>query len=433
MFKELKKALTTAGDGEALVVTDMDAILHEELLKLQPLTQLLQVSRSEGKTHEYKVKTSHPQAWFEGETSGSSVKNGAYQRKTVMLKIARIWGEVTGFAQAVDDKFIDALEEEVKGSLQGMSDLIEYGVLFGTANDIGFTGDEYQFSGAIPRMMAYAPANVVDAGGDKISLDDLDQAILKVSRHRQTKNDPRLLMMGQRMKQVVDGLQTKVQMPLNGVELMDGRLKMAAYGDTPIFESDLLTPEDTTTSPACTGAVAAGGALEDDTYNYRISSVTMFGEQVAGTASANVTAATTNKSADLTWTADANAVSYIIWRKRGAGSYQLLDIIPAKTYNADGEVTGSVESYSDEGALTPKAIKPLESGEQNIAVLNINPARGLSIKGLVDDMGRPMNSMVSFIELARVKDTYPYMLKSYSAAKLVYPNLVSLIRHAKVA
>jgi len=41
--------------------------------------------------------------------------------------------------------------------------------------------------------------------------------------------------------------------------------------------------------------------------------------------------------------------------------------------------------------------------------------------------------MVSYVPLARVKDTYDYMIKSYLALKLPYPNLVAQIRHAKLA
>lgn len=47
----LTKALTTTGDGAELAsIPDIDMALHEELLKMQPLAQLLTVLRSEGKT-----------------------------------------------------------------------------------------------------------------------------------------------------------------------------------------------------------------------------------------------------------------------------------------------------------------------------------------------------------------------------------------------
>lgn len=433
-LSELKKALTTSGDGADLPIPQFDMSLHEELLKLQPLLEILKVEQADGLTHEYRARTSHPQAWFEGELTPQNQKNNAYTRKSVQMKIQRIWGGVSGFTQRVNAKFINTLEEELTGSLEGMANLIEFGMLHGAANDIGFTGDAYQYSGLLPRLYAYAPANVVDAGGDKITLTDLDAAIAKIARHRQTKTDPRMFMMGLEMKQVVDGLQTKVQLPLNGVTLADGRIAMAAYGNTPIFETDYVVPEASTPSPTVSGSIAAGGALAAGTYTYKIASVHFTGEQVAGTASGNIVAATTNLTADLTWTADPNAVQYMVFRNVGGGAFALIDIIPALTYDAAGTVNGYVESYSDAGAKSPiTQVKPLAAGEESIVVMNTSPQRGLSVLGLVDDMGQKVDTLLNFVELARVRDSYDYMLKGYLAAKLVYPNLASVIRHAKKA
>lgn len=358
-----------------------------------------------------------------------------YGRKTVSLKILRQWGEVTGFARAVDAKFIDALAEEVSGALEGMSNVLEYGVLYGTTDDIGYTGDAYQFTGILPRIYKYAPANVIDGGGDKIALADLDNALARVQgAGRQVRNDPKLWMMGLQMKQVVDGLQTKVSLPLSSVTLADGKIEMDAYGKAGIYESDYLVPADSTTSPTVSGTIGAGGALPAATYTYKISSVTVYGEQVAGTASGNITSATTNNTANLTWSADSAAKLYMIWRSVGGGTYYLLDIINAKTYDADGTVNGNRTTYADDGSKTiSTTIKPLATGEQIVTLMDINPNRGAALMGLVDDMGSPVDSLVSFVELARVKDTWPFMLKSYLALRQIYPNLASVIRHVKLA
>ncbi len=433
MPSELKKALLTSSQT-ALQAEDLDSILHEELLKLQPLAQLMEVVQAESKTHEYNVRTSHPQGWFEGETTPMNQQSGTYQRKTVQLKIQRIWGGVTGFAQAVDEKFIDALATELEGSVEGMADLMEYGALFGAADDIGFTGDAYQYSGLLPRLYAYAPGNVIDAGGNKITLDDLDAAIAKAAGYRQVRNDPRFWIMGLRMKQVVDGLQSKVSLPLQDAVLDDGKIVMPAYAGAPIYESDSVVPEGVSTSPALTSALASGGSLTDGaSFQHQIASVTMYGEQVASALSTSRTAGTPNFSVDLTWTADANAKAYMIFRKEDSGDPQLIDIVPAKTYDAAGTVNGSVEAYTDDGSKSAITVKPLAAGEQQILLVNARPERGGSYIGMVDDMGRQIGRLLSFVELARVKDSYDYMLKSYLAFKLVFPNVNAVIRHAKLA
>jgi len=66
-------------------------------------------------------------------------------------------------------------------------------------------------------------------------------------------------------------------------------------------------------------------------------------------------------------------------------------------------------------------------------MVNYNPSRGAAFLGKIDDMGRPTDRLFSFVELARVKDTFDYMLKGYLSARLVYPNLLGMVRHAKLA
>lgn len=434
-FQELKKALESSADSGALNPYDLDPVLHEELLRLQPLAEVLDVIQAEGPTHEYRARTAHPQGWFEGESTPANYQAGSYERKTVALKIARIWGGVTGFAQKVNEKFVNTLAEELAASVEGMADVFEWGAMFGCANDIGFTGDAYQHSGMFPRVYMYAPANVIDFGGATVTLAGLDAALAKHAAYRQVKRDPALWFMGQSMKLKVDGLQSKVQLPLQSVELADGKITMAGYAGRGILESDMLVPAAATTSPTVDGAIAAGGSLPDGDWSYRIASVTMNGEQIGGTASATDTTATTNNSVDLTWTADANAKAYMIFRQAGgSGDYQLIDIIPAKTYDSAGTVNGSVEAYTDDGSLSAiSQVIPLEAGEEIISVVNINPVRGLAFVGLIDEMGSQVKTLLSFVEMGRSRDAYDYFLKSYHASRLVYPNLVSIIRNVKAA
>jgi hypothetical protein len=431
---QLRKALTTTGDGANLLPYDLDPVLYEELLKLQPLAQLVSLIQAESKTHEYTVRTSHPSAWFEGESTPANPKNGGYQRKNVQVKIQRIWGSVTGFAQAMDERFINALATELEGSLEGVSNLMEFGTLFGAANDITFTGDAYQYSGILPRLYKYAPQNVIQGGGAKVSLDMLDQAIAASASFRGVQNDPRAWFMGVRMKQVVDGLQTRVQIPLTQVELADGKLVMAAYGRAGILESNYVKPEGVSAIDNFTATAAAGGALSNPVaYHYRIASVTMFGEQAA-IAEATDTTGVGEGTIELAWDADPDAVQYMIFRATGTGDFGLIDIIPALTYDSAGTVNGTVETYTDAGARAEIAeVLPLEEGEEMIVLANLNPRRGVAHVGKIDDMGRPVDNLWSFVELARVKDTFDYMLRAFMTLRVIYPNLFSVIRNVRTS
>ena len=437
--EELQKALLTTGDGSALLPYDLDPILHEELLKVQPLAVLFNVLAAGSKTHEYNVRSSHPQAWFEGEVTPANAKNSVYVRKTVQMKIQRIWGSVSGFAQSMDEAFIDALSTELEGSVEGMANILEYGLMWGTADDIGFTGDPFQYSGLIPRVFSFAPENVVDGGGNVIALPDLDEAIALSTAFRGVRGDPKVWIMSTRMKQVIDGLQTKVQIPLTESVLAEGRIVMANYANVPMLESDYIAPALVTTSPTVTATKGATGSLIDDEYFYVISSVTPYGEQVAGVEDSDTTE-TTNNEINLAWTADDDALLYMVWRGlvTGNDNLKLLDIIPALTYDAAGTVDGTVETYLDDGSIDTgagtslPAIKPLSDGEEQILLANYNPLRGGAYLGKIDDMGQQTDRLFSFVELARVKDTFDYMLKGYLAVRLVHPNLVSVIRHVKL-
>jgi hypothetical protein len=444
MATEITKALTSS-TASALIPENLDPVLKDELLNLAPLLELLDIAPAEGKTHEYNVASSHPSGWFEGEAATASVQSGTYTRKTVQMKIIRIWGEVTGFAQRVTARFINALEREIMNSLEGMADAMEFMLFYGCAGDYDWTGDAYQASGILPIVYSEVPTNVHDFAGAKVTLAALDTMLYDIGRYRGVRNDPRLFVMGLKMKQVVDGLQTKVQLPLSNAELLDGRIVMRAYGDTPIYEAYNVTPQGTTTSPTVSTATpASGGAFAAADYDWQIASVTSEGEQVAGTA-VGATTLTLNQKATLAWTADANAKSYMIFRQDGGtGDFKLIDIIAAKTYGATGVVTGTVASYEDLGSATGVSqVTPLASGEEIIVALNINPERGLGIRTLADDMGLPAGDgdispdggsgyMFNFVELARTKDAYAYFIKTYVAPRLVHPNLVSVTRNVKI-
>ena len=432
---EIRKALTTVSDGAALAAEVIDQVLHEELLKKQPLAELLSIIPSEGKYHTYKMRTTHPMAWFEGELTPANQTNSVYAEKSLPLKIQRIWGGVSGYADATSEPFIEALSEELVGSVEGMSNVLEYGILHGCASDTitTYTGDSYQYTGILPRTYQDAATNVIDAGSNKVTLDDLDAAIAKVKAYRGVDQDPLLWMMGSDIKLVCDGLQTRVSLPLQSLEMFDGKMVMGSYGGIPIFETDYLAGDTTISSPTVSASAVAGGALTATTqYFYAISSVGVTGEKQVGV-EANATTGLVNKSVTITWAHDDNALLYMVWRGTTTGVLKLLDIIPAKTYDSSGTVTGYLETYTDAGAKSTNTVKPLQSGEKVIALVNRNPRRGISFVGNIDSMGQRISTLFSYVPLARVRDSYDYMLKGYLAARLVQPSLVSVIRHAKLS
>lgn len=435
----LRKALTSA-DTANLRSEDLDPILHEELVEKQPLLSLFDVEQAQGKVHEYRKIASHPKGWFEGESTPANAREGSYSRETVQLKILRNWGEVTGFNQAVTAKDLDVLALEIDLSLQGVADIIEWSTLFGVADDQGYTGDAYMYSGILAHVFNNAAStNVIDGGGNKLTLAELD-AMIDAIDYRGTDGDPKFFIMANNMKQVADGLQTQVQMNIQSAQLFDGKITMGTYDGLPIFTTNMMKAKTTSTASMVTGLAAvegtdvtSGAAAAE--YGYRVASVTFEGEQVA-CAEATVTP-TADYSVVLSWTADSNAYAYMIFREPSTGGgWDLRDIIAAKTYNSAGTVSGNVASYTDTSfaaASVNEYIQCLETGEQSIILANASNRNGASYLGMVDSMGAAIDSMVSYVPLARTKDSYDFMLKSYLTMKIVNPKLFSVLRHVKTA
>lgn len=430
----LRKALTSV-DSADLRSEDLDPVLHEELVEKQPLLSLFDVEKADGKVHEYRKIDSHPKGWFEGESTPANAREGSYSRETVQLKILRNWGEVTGFNQAVTAKDLDMLALEIDLSLQGVSDIIEWSTLFGCADDRGFTGDPYMYTGLLATIYNDAAANIVDGGGNKITLGELD-VMIDLIDYRGTEGDPKFFIMANNMKQVVDGLQTQVQMNITSAQLFDGKITMGTYDSLPIFKTNMVKSSDSgvTNLAAANGTDVTSGA-DNSEYGYRVSSVTFAGEQVA--VAEDAVTPTANYSVVLSWTADANAYAYMIWREPvGGGGADLRDIIPAKTYDSAGTVNGNVTGYTDiafGASSVNEYVQCLETDEQMIILANASNRNGASYLGMIDSMGTSIDSMVSYVELARTKDSYDFMLKSYLSMKMVNPLLFSVLRHVKLA
>ena len=192
---------------------------------------------------------------------------------------------------------------------------------------------------------------------------------------------------------------------------------------------------------AVTGLAAALGtnvtsAALNTEYGYRVASVTFDGECVA-CAEATITP-TANYSVVLTWTADDDAYSYMIFRESASGGegHALVDIIAAKSYDSAGTVDGTIETWTDTDftLLTSYTgeVVATETGEHTILLANSSNRNGASYLGMIDSMGVSMENLLSYVPLARTKDSYDFMLKSYLAMKIVNPALFSVIRNVTV-
>lgn len=427
-MEELRNALKST-DVTALIPEDLEPGLIEYLYKVSPLYNLVTKKRATGSTHEVNVRSSVPEAWAEGELTTPVVRSAGYTRKTVQLKIFAITGGVSHFAQASTADFIDLLSAELDASVQAMADLLEFEAVWGN------TADSYQTDGFDSYITSEASENIVDVDGT-VSLSTLDSMLDKISIYRGVNRDPKIFLASPGMVSKISGLETRVGLDLTDVEYPGG-LRMRTYRGIPLLEAPYVKPQTTTTSPTVTAAAqGSGGTIADGTYRYKISSVTMNGEQVAGTADTATAAAGGTDSVALSWTADANAKLYKVWRT-GAGeaddddNYDLVTTIAAKTYDANGNVTGNVNSFTDDGSYTLNSdVHPLGAGEETIWLLNFNPRRGASVVYLPNEFGRPQGEggFMRYIPLAKTDSSEKYKLEIFGAMQLPQPQVCTMAR-----
>lgn len=265
-----------------------------------------------------------------------------------------------------------------------------------------------------------------------VALSNLDTALDVAEGFRGTQRDRKVFVASPSMISKISALQTLVQRDAPVVEF-EGGFRMTSYRGVPIVPSSFVAPASTTTSPTVTATAASGGSLADDTWYYRISSVTMYGEQLVG-GEDNATTATTNNTVNLTWTADSNAYLYKIWRgtSTGVANMQLLKVIAAKTYTSSGALSTNVAAWSDTGADSVDSnITPLTTGGECIFLVNLDERRGLTFKSLISELGEPVDNLLRYVELARTKSAYEYIIETFGAVQVPWNKLHYAIRGVK--
>jgi hypothetical protein len=431
----LNKALMTSATGANLLPYDLAPGIMEYLGKISPLWSAMPKKPAAGKVHEWTQRTAVPAGRFEGELATPAPLISTYTRPTVQLKILRIAGGVSGFQQAVSEKFINALQAEIEGAVEGFAETLEWSILYGNKNDA------YQFDGLLAFMTADAAAHrTIAAGGNfldvdgVIALSDLDKMIDSVNAFRVGQRDRRVFLTSNQMISKISGLQTRVNRLVNSVDF-EGGFRLATYRDIPMIPSSFVVPAAATTSPTITATKGNGGALATAATYWSIASVTATGEQIAS-ATATATPETSNLMCDLAWTADATALLYKIYRgttNTTDGMY-LLTTIAAKTYDSEGVPTGYVEAYKDMGTLTlSTAVHPMAAGEESLFLVDLDATRGMQMLGMVSPLGERTDTFVSYIPLATRKSAFEFMIEGFMAEMLPYPTLNAVARRAKIA
>ena len=446
---ELRKALATTGSGQYLVPEDLEPQIRDYLWYMSPLTERVPLVRADGHIHKVVRRTAVNRGWFEGEVSDPTYSQSTYDRRQVEVKIVRVSGQVSDFQQSAARSFTDALADEILATTEALADVFEFATIWGCADDIAspdLTGDAYQYSGLYAWLLednadpTAATSTIYDANsnaaaGATVTLSMLDQVYARtVGKYRNFMRDPYIWLMSQAMIDKVSGLQTRIQRDVPQIEF-EGGMVMSTYKGIPILPTQFCAPGASASPTNLAATAVAGGSLDDDTYYYRVAAITLYGEQIAAS-EVNAATSGTRNTVRLSWTADANAKLYAIYKgtTTGDNNLGLLDIIAAKTYNADGEVSGSVSSYDDDGTITSTTtLQPLDSGEENIFLVNYGTQYGLSRPVLIPTLGKPVDNLVRYRDIPVASDVWSFGLKSYHTLQLPRGESCAVIRRAKAS
>ena len=440
---ELRKALTaSSASGTALIPEDLEPMIRANLLELSPLTSMVPLVRADANYHRVVRRTAHnDSAWFEGEMTDASYDQSTYARRSVEVKILRTHGQVSDFMVSSSRSFTDVMVDEIESATEGLADLFEYSTVWGFGDDLPHSGDAYQYSGIYAWALEDGNTDsILDLDGT-VTLTAMD-SVMDATMHayRNVRDMQWLWLMSPQMNSKVTGLQTLIRRAVPTLTF-EGGFEMETYRGVPILKTGFTRPAGTTTSPAVTAAVAGTGggfALGDGLYRYKIASITLYGEQVAGTADSDTVTTATHDTVDLTWTADANAKLYAIYRTLAGeadadDNYDLIDVIAAKTYNADGSVNTSVAAYSDTGLTGDSNVHPLASGDEHIFLVGLGQRQGVSRPVLVPEIGEPMDALVNYVPLTETTDSLQFRLKSYHTLQVPWGQLQGMIRRVSTS
>lgn len=440
----IQKALTSATNvGEALIPEHLEEVITNTIVRLSPEIAMVTPRFDPQKFHEFNRLTALPAAGGAmGEGATTPTRNSTYARVSAQLKVIRRKGSVTNFLQDSAANYVDAAAAEMESHLTAhVYDMIIY-MLFGNkvANSYAFDGLDFFIQtnrtneaqgGVVPTTLAFLDT-MIDANMDK-----------QGAAHRKA------FVMSPQMVSKISSLLTNVRLVqgLSGSGLstveVPGGWRLAAYRDIPIIASSACRPK-ITMGTVSTASAGSGGVITNDEYFFRVSVVTWDGESLA---SAEVSE-TTSGGADtitISWTAITGAMFYKVYEGLTTGVLTLIRVIAAKTYDANGTITGNVTSliFTADPAANTSAPTALQSDlplvatgsvpPENIFFWDLDEFQGMGKLAYTNSAGSRFNGLVTMYPLAQTDDNLPFLVKTYAALIDSFEATCSIHRGLRVA
>jgi len=422
----IKKALSSAtGVGEALVPQSLEKEITNTIIRLSPEMALVTMKKISAKFHEFNRLSSLPsQSSAMGENGTTPTKNSTTVRDGVTLKVVRRKGAVTNFLQDTTGEYIDASAYEMENHLIAhIYDMINY-ILYGNKG-----ANSYEFDG-LDTLIATNRTIQARYGSTPTSLKFLDDMIDKSNRKGGAKHK-RAFVMSPEMLSLVSQLLTNVRLnqglagTMSQVEI-NGGWRLNAYRDIPIVESTATSPR-TTMGTVTSATATTGGTIADGTHYFKVSKVTLNGEELAfaksQAASGGGTSTITLSFADQT-----DALRYKIYYGTVQNAETLIKVVNADTFDGNGTPTGrttgvtlttvAVDTATVGTHMTSDLAYEQDTGHavpETVFLWDLDPIQGLGKMVYTNSGGSNFDGLVTTTPLAQTDDFLPFLIKSYTA------------------
>jgi hypothetical protein len=430
-----RKALdSSVGAGDApyspLVPQHLERIITNTILRLSPEMALVELEYAPQKYHEFDRLTALPRfVGPMGEMGVTQESHGAYDRKSIELKIIRGKMRVSNFLQDTSKGFIDAVNAESENGLQSHIYNLITMLYFGNA-----AANKYAFDG-LDRHIATNRLNNAQGGVVPTSLAFLDD-LIDANMTRQGFNHKKVFVMTPKMQSLVSRLLTNVYKQQTSVEV-DGGWRMMTYRDIPILVTSALIPQpvlplgSSDPVPKMTVTGTGNGKFA------RVSAINWDGECLASDAVACATG--------LAWTPIEGAHLYKIYGGTNADVCKLVAVVPAWTYDSAGtpvarvagvDITGDISMLNPAMMLVAPAgildgpttsvttamaadIPKVATGgviPEDVLLWDLDKYQGLGKVVYTNQGGDKFQGLVTLEPLARDDDNIPFLIKSYLAS-----------------
>lgn len=442
----LRKALTSAtGVGEALVPQKLEQIVTNTIIRLSPEFALIEAEYDAQKLHEFNRVTGLGAAGGAmGEGAVTPTRNSTYERNaTVTLKNIRRKGAVTNFLQDASQKYIDSAATEMENVIRAHVYDLNFYNLFGNAvaNPYEYSGwdkaissNRFDFAGAVPSNLRHLD-KMIDASNRKGGMRHKRAFIMTPEQLSLSS----ALLANVRLNQGLVGNMSQVD--------INGGWRLNAYRDIPILESTYMggIGADTMGSVTPTAGGTGTGTLSDGTYHFIVTKYTVNGESIpTSDISITLSGGGSTQKILLSFTADPNAYKYRIYYSTSSSGHTLIDERCGFTYDADGTITGVIDSMTVLSvAASANITTAMQADKPPTVVSSVNPEpiylidfdkfQGMGKFAYTHSQGNRVDGLVSIKPLAETDDFLPFLVKTYGAIVDAFEATSCVYRNVRAA